>query len=194
MIYGLYQNVRSGVMSGLVRSAPGAVFSAICAVILLGNLPSLAAQRVMLAWDPSPDASVTGYHVYRGVGPAPVFDAIDVGASNTCELTDLYEGETYQFYVTAYDAMGIESEPSNTLVFAVPLRPLSPLVTRDSAGRPAMRMKVAALPGKRVALETSTDLVNWVRLSTSTDGGAVDMTVLVSPSQPQRFFRTTLAK
>lgn len=181
-------------MSGRLRSAPGALFSAICAVILLGNLPSIAAQRVVLAWDPSPDMSVTGYRVYRGVGPTPVFDAIDVRATNTCELTDLYEGETYQFYVTAYDANGIESEPSNTLVFAVPLRPLSTSVARDAEGRPAMRMKVAALPGKRVALETSTDLVNWVRLSTSTGGGAVDMTVLVSPSQPQRFFRSTLVK
>lgn len=176
----------------LRRNGLGALFAAICAVILLGSLPAEAVQRVVLAWDPSPDASVTGYRVYRGTGPTPVFEAIDVGNTNTCELTDLYEGEIYQFYMTAYDAIGIESEPSNTLVFAVPLPPLSTSVSRDSQGRPAVRMKVAALSGKRVALETSTDLVNWVRLSTSNPGGAVDMTVLVSPSQRQRFFRSTL--
>jgi hypothetical protein len=57
-----------------------------------------------------------------------------------------------------------------------------------------MRMRVAAIAGKRVALETSVDLVHWVRLNTSVTSGAIDMTVLVSPNQPQRFFRSTLVQ
>jgi hypothetical protein len=181
-------------MTGRHRSVSGALFAAICAVILLGSHPAEAVQRVVLAWDPSPDASVTGYRVYRGIGPTPVFAAIDVGNTNMCELSDLLEGETYQFYVTAYDAIGIESEPSNTLVFAVPLPPLSTSVTRDAYDHVWLRLKVPGLPGKRVGLLTSTDLVNWEPLYTGAPGVAIDLHVMASTGQPQRFYRSTVVE
>ena len=187
-MHGLFEWTYGRINRGLLR----VLWRVFLILISLGGGPVGAVQQVLLSWEASTDASVTGYRVYRGTGVNPVYDTIDVGAALTCHVPDLREGESYQFYVTAYDALGLESDPSNTLSFIVPLPPLSSTVTRDAQGRPAMRMKVTAVAGRRVALESSTDLASWVRLNTSAVGSAIDMTVLVSSSQPQRFFRSVL--
>ena len=194
MIYGLYRTAQSGVADWRRRSTRGVLSAALLATIFLGSRPACAVQRVALSWDPSPDASVTGYRVYRGIGAVPVFDTIDVGSALTCEVANLREGETYQFFVTAYDASGLESDPSNTLTFVVPLPPLTTSVTRDAYDHVWLRLQVPALPGKRVGLLTSTDLVNWEPLFTSAPGTAIDLHLMASISQPQRFYRSTVVE
>lgn len=93
------------------------------AIILL-LLPVIsAAQDITLSWDASPTPEVTGYKVYYkqdnmilpfdGAGAAEGASPVDVGNVLTTTLTNLSDGATYYFYVTAYDISDNESGASN---------------------------------------------------------------------------------
>lgn len=141
-------------------------------LLLALQLCALGAQRVSLAWDASPDASVTGYMLYVGTNgsgkftqviplglpllrydtnapppppPSTTNSSLTVSATNSTYAgsaplefppsapvssctnsvctqygvvyTGLVSGVTYYFMVTAYDAAGIQSDPSNELSY-----------------------------------------------------------------------------
>ena len=68
---------------------------------------------VTLSWSPSPDATVIGYNLYYGDMAGTQTNKWDVGPALTATLPNLQAGVTYFFFATAYDAAGVESEPSN---------------------------------------------------------------------------------
>lgn len=92
-------------------------------VMLLTTLfccESNAAQTVSLAWDASPDTNVVGYAVYYGTASGAYDSRLDVGTNTSATVTGLARGLTYFFVATAYDADGLESDPSNEVSFDVP--------------------------------------------------------------------------
>ncbi len=80
---------------------------------------SLAGQA-NLAWDP-PDIStdVTGYMIHYGTASGSYSQAIDVGNTTSYTVSNLIEGHTYYFAVTAYNAVGYESVYSNEVSIAI---------------------------------------------------------------------------
>ena len=66
---------------------------------------------VILIWDASPDATVTGYKIYYT--DHTLSYVVDVGNVLRAEI-DVQRGRDWYFYATAYDANGNESVPSNT--------------------------------------------------------------------------------
>lgn len=90
------------------------------------QLPGSPHQSVTLAWSPSPDSSVTGYHLYYGQTFVSPTNRLDVGMGLTATVTNLESGLTYFFYATAYDASGVESEPSNLITHTPTSGPSSP--------------------------------------------------------------------
>lgn len=88
------------------------------------TLPSFAGESVSLAWNPSPDSSVTGYRVYSGIKTGTYTNAVDVGNKTNATIVGLQEGVTYYFAATAYDAAGLESEFSNEVAYTPPPTPL----------------------------------------------------------------------
>lgn len=82
----------------------------------------LGGHNLRLEWDPSMDNSVTGYKIYYSTnnfsGGSP--SVIDAGANITCLITNVIEGMTYTIYATAYNAVGLESDPSNIVEYTVP--------------------------------------------------------------------------
>lgn len=80
---------------------------------------------VTLKWDPNTEADLAGYKVYDCI-PAPAPCSIaqhsgveDVGNLVTITLPGIFqEGST--FFVTAYDASGNESGPSNKVTVGIP--------------------------------------------------------------------------
>lgn len=88
----------------------------------LGSPP----QSVTLAWSPSSDSSVTGYNLYYGRTFVSPTNRLDVGAALTATVTNLESGLAYFFYATAYDASGVESEPSNLITHTPTSGPSSP--------------------------------------------------------------------
>ena len=73
---------------------------------------ALSAQ-VTLAWDLNTEPDLAGYLVYYGTSSGIYTDSIDVNNSLTCTISDLEEGQTYYFAVTAYNYSGHESGFSN---------------------------------------------------------------------------------
>jgi len=76
---------------------------------------------VTLAWDASPDASVTGYRIYYGPVSGGYTNSINVGPPLTMTMTNLTRGSTYFFAATAYDGSGLESAFSNEVAYTPPL-------------------------------------------------------------------------
>lgn len=85
---------------------------------------AIAAQ---LAWDASPDPTVTGYKMYRSLGTND-FIAIGSGPATTLTFTTTFDtNQVSRFYVTAFNAQNIESVPSN-IVTNTPVVPPPVLV------------------------------------------------------------------
>jgi hypothetical protein len=90
---------------------------------LLTQIPAFAAGSVTLAWDASPDPSVTGYRIYIGGASGNYTNSANVGNVTSTVLTNLTEGATYYFAATAYDATGVESDFSNEANYTVTTTP-----------------------------------------------------------------------
>lgn len=73
---------------------------------------AIAAPQILLLWNPSPGTNATGYKVYQQVGTNG-WTAVGF-SSSTNFVAKLAEGLN-QFRVTATNAVGMESVPSNTI-------------------------------------------------------------------------------
>ena len=93
-----------------------------CLVMLPVILPTLAQaeKSVTLAWDPSPTPTVVGYTVQYGTNSGQYSEFLLYGIETTAVVPELQEGVTYYFVVTAHTDEGLESDPSNELVYTVP--------------------------------------------------------------------------
>src|SRR5258707_15670013 len=80
----------------------------------------IMADSVTLTWDPYSIPNLAGYRLYSGTTPGVFTQRIEVGNSTTISVSDLTEGQTYFFAVTAYNTSGAESPPSN-ISYTVPL-------------------------------------------------------------------------
>ena len=95
--------------------------------VLLGVLlftlfhnPVHATQNVTLGWGPSSDPNVVGYKTYYGAASGNYTNSHAVGNVTTNTVSGLARGVTYYFVVTAYNASGVESVPSNVVGYTVP--------------------------------------------------------------------------
>ena len=88
--------------------------------------------QLILEWEPSVDATVTGYRVYcstnsfydgssnQVVQPTNALVArVDAGSNVTATLTGLRFGVTHYSVVTAYNAAGLESDYSNQVDYTL---------------------------------------------------------------------------
>ncbi len=78
-------------------------------------------QAVGLAWTP-PASPVTGYRLYIGNAPDTYTKVQSVPVGSTASVTNLLASLPWFFRLTATNALGLESQPSNE----VKLAPLDP--------------------------------------------------------------------
>ena len=94
------------------------------------NAPALTSSTVTVRWNKSPDKSVKGYRLHCGLTSGRNYSRfVDVGNVTTYTFTNLIPGKTYYCVVTAYNASGKESGPSNEISFTTSpstRRPKSP--------------------------------------------------------------------
>ena len=95
---------------------------------ILASLVTASSRAATLVWDPNPEPDVIGYKVYysdASTGASGVWLA-----GTNCQLPlSLQAGHSYVFSVTAYNQLGIESAPSESVRYAPPSEAL--LVTWD---------------------------------------------------------------
>jgi hypothetical protein len=89
----------------------GATFSAACDAV---------GAHVRLAWNPSVGTNVTGYALYYGTTSNSLTNRVNMGNQTTGTCSNLLTGRTYYFVVTAYNSTGLESLPSDQVVYTVP--------------------------------------------------------------------------
>ena len=123
----------------------------IFALVIFPISAAQAAPTVTLKWDPSRASDIAGYRLYYGTGSRAYTQKLDIGNSTTTLVSNLAEGRTYFFAVTAYNAAA-ESSPSNEVSYTVPL-PTSvakpaPMVTAQKAPSPAAPMPIIMPPAK----------------------------------------------
>jgi hypothetical protein len=150
-------------------------------------VPAGAVQQLMLAWDRSPDTSVTGYKIYYRATTSTNLTSMDAGGATSLTLPALTASVTYTFYVTAYNGAGLESDPSNSVDYTIPMTPAS-LTQNGQTG--VLRLSVPAVPGKSVGLQSSTNLVNWAVVASASVGQPLTWLVTNRVSIPKQFYRS----
>ncbi len=89
--------------------------------LLVGLYPvKVIAGSVSIVWDPNTEADLAGYKVYVGTSPGTYSQTIDVGHVTTFTISDLTDGETYYFALTAYDIFANESGSSTEVSTTLP--------------------------------------------------------------------------
>jgi hypothetical protein len=126
------------------RQLPRFIFLLIICILSISKAPSV--QALTLTWRaPDSGPSVAGYYLYMWDTGFLVPRRIDVGDTTSHRITGLVEGRTYSFYLTAYSAHGLESDPSNTFVYDVPVRSVGP------------QMTISPLPGYGILMTWSSE-------------------------------------
>jgi hypothetical protein len=156
--------------------------------LMLSTVQSLALQHVTLAWLSSPDSRVAAYHVYYGTAPSTYTNVVDVGNATQATIGGLIESKRYYFMVTAVDALGVESIPSNEVSFTVPgyATLLGSVVLSNGAPYQFHLTASGGVPASWT-LESSPDLKTWIYV-TSGSNTPVNVSVPLG-AKPKRFFR-----
>src|SRR5207248_9110493 len=89
----------------------------LCAAALYFAGIMCQAAEVTLAWDADPNPNVVGYRIHSGSSSRVYTQVSDVGNTTSALISNLVDGQTYFFAVTAYSAASAESPPSNETSF-----------------------------------------------------------------------------
>jgi hypothetical protein len=151
---------------------------------------ALAVQQVSLNWQMSSSPDVAGYFVYEGRASGAYNDKLDAGLNSQLTISNLSEGQTYYFAVTAYDAYGDESPPSNEIQYITP-----GLIIMMDANSQSVSLKFPVESGHWYELQASTDLKNWADIgqtSVAVSNIWLQFTDLQSSQFSQRFYRLVM--
>jgi hypothetical protein len=107
-----------------------AIASLFTVSLSLGN----AAQSVTLAWDASPHPSIVGYKLHYGTTSGNPSQTKDVGKTTTATVSNLNDGTTYFFTVSACNGAG-ERQPSNQVSYTTSGAPSGTHVLTVNNGR-----------------------------------------------------------
>lgn len=165
-------------------------------ILLLGLLhnpvPAISgpSNGVALAWDPSPDSSVTGYRIYFGPTSGNYTDSVAVGNVTTHSVPGRAGGVTCFIAITAYDANGLESTFSNEIGYTVPV--VVPSLQLSVASNNQVTLTVTGQLGDTLDIQATETFTTWTVIGTVTigAGGSVDFTDTNAASFPKRFYRT----
>jgi len=84
------------------------------------NTSGITSTTATLRWNKSTDRDVKGYRLHCGLTAGGHYSRfVDVGNATTYTLSNLIPGKKYYCVVTAYNASGKETPPSNEISFTV---------------------------------------------------------------------------
>lgn len=169
------------------------LFTGLAALFSIGA-PSQAfgANSVSLAWNASASPTVVGYRIHFGGASRNYTNSVTVGSVTSSTIPNLRSGGTYYFATTARDVNGLESEPSNEVVYTVPAGTggANLRLSRGASGQ--VVLTVTGNSGSTHELQYSTNLITWTVLNTLTLGasGSNTFTDSAAPNRTRRFYRT----
>ena len=173
----------------LTRVLGGIWFCALLHTPVQGlSVTAPVSYSVTLAWNRSPDSNVIGYRVYYGPASGIYTNAIDVGNVTTNTVPGLTGGVTCFFAVTAYNAIGLESDFSTEISYTPGVPGVQIRITPASQ----VVLTVTGQIGHTYEILATQDLKTWTVIGTVTvgAGGSLDFTDTNAASFPKRFYRT----
>lgn len=181
----------SGVRNFLAVLAVGLLmftFTKVMAAVPVG----MTAAPITLSWNPSITPDTAGYNVCYGPVNSGVTSRVDSGRTLSSTLFNLTAGVNYYFYVVAYNAAGVESQPSNMLYYTPPA--VSKL-TLAKLGNGSMQVQFRSAVGSvcrvQYAPKPNTPSAQWQTLTTATAdaNGNITVTDPLTGRPPMRFYR-----
>ncbi len=93
---------------------------ALATFLLIPFLPlsNVHSAQVTLAWDPNTEPDLAGYRVHYGTASRSYQAHLDAGLNTTYTVSNLPDGGSYFFAVTAYDSSGNESAYSGEVSYS----------------------------------------------------------------------------
>ena len=137
-----------------------------CVGVCVGLLTLWAVGRVgaeelapplTLAWDATPDTSVSYYFVYRGTSSREYYSRLKITGAPRCRMDDLVQGQRYFFTVTAVSADGTESDYSAEISYFS--KPSMKVFLHDDPARLAVTFPT--VPNLHYIVYRSEDLAEW---------------------------------
>ena len=153
-----------------------------------GAVPPPSTYSVNLAWDQSPSLGVAGYRIYYGGATGNYSNSVVAGNVTSNSISGLTGGGTYFFTVVAYDASGVESVPSNEIIFVPGIATLRISI---AANRRAV-LTVIGPVGRTYEIQAAQTLGTWAVIGTGSIGpnGSFSFTDTNAAGFPKRFYRT----
>lgn len=128
---------------------------------LLACSVAKGASTVSIQWTPNTDPAVIGYNVYYGAASRNYTNVLSTGNTSALTVPGLVEGKTYFFAVTAFDALGDESDLSDEAQFIVP--GFLTLTPGSKPGDPS-RIQFPVTQNHWYELQVSSDLISWTTI------------------------------
>ena len=147
------------------------------AIFFFSSPHALATGSVTLGWSPNSESDLAGYKMYLGTTSGIYGSSQDVGMVTNFMVTNLLEGGTYYFTVTAYDLSGNEGAPSLEVSATLPSSPDTepPIISLTAPGPNAL------VSGSVQITASATDNVGVVGVQFQLDGNNLGAEVLSSP-------------
>ncbi|NUM77446.1 VCBS repeat-containing protein [candidate division KSB1 bacterium] len=116
-------NLNQSGFSNEVNATPTAADLPPAAPQNLQATPGPAHGQITLSWEANSETDLLRYRIYggRATAPAALLDSVAANANTSFTFSDLTIGTTYAYFLTAVDASGQASAPSNS-ASAAPLR------------------------------------------------------------------------
>lgn len=121
---------------------------------------SADAATLTLAWDPSPDPSVTGYIVYIGTTSGSYYTSIDVGNTTTAQFAQAQANLTYYFVVAAYAGGLVGALSTEVSAVAATSSPGSVTLAWDRSGDVSVTGYLVYVGTRSGAYDTTIDVGN----------------------------------
>src|SRR5947207_2689155 len=87
-------------------------------VLFISYLASTSlASDVTLAWEADQNPSIAGYRLHSGTSSGVYTQTTELGNTTSTLVSNLIDGKTYFFVVTAYNNGSVESSPSNEISY-----------------------------------------------------------------------------
>lgn len=166
------------------------ILSLFASILCVEFAPVHAQRTYSLNWSRNPEPDIIAYRVHVGTSSRE-YDRVYLASSNSIVISDLPEGPTYFFSVTALNWTGMESSFSEETSTGGSSSS-SPLSTSISGS--AVTLRVPASAGTTVVFESSTDLRTWSYYASAT-ANAQGTAIFSQPRSslaPARFFRVRL--
>lgn len=195
MIHPFIHQIRRFITSAPLVATRNVAAVAVAFLAMFTPATASAEQSVTLAWERNADPTAIGYYVYSQEENASA-TRINVASLTQVTIPGLREGMRYTFKVTAYNAAGLESVPSNEAAFVVPV---TLRLLPGSTTAAAKRLQFPMAPGHWYELQASTNLTSWTTIWQTPTASAYAWTEFqdnssgIGPkngaSLPKRFYR-----